>query len=266
MFPGSLVRRFLTEFISKSDLIFEVKDQKGRVAAAVLLDKVNNPANDACLEILGLRSGADAQEIFSQVIAFAKKNTPENRSGFQVGLSEKSPITIELVKKLGLIHYYDTYEMRRFNLTNLAHSKRSEIVKADIKDRDNVYEVLCDSFAKNLETSIPDAETWKKGFLKSPKSHFYLWCSNGETLGFASLFEGDNGGETEVRNIGVLPAARGKGIGNHLLSHCLQQSFELGYQSCHLTVAVTNQKALGLYLRSGFEITEKHQCFRIPLR
>lgn len=34
-FSGSLVRRFLTELISSQDLIFEINDQKGRVAVGV---------------------------------------------------------------------------------------------------------------------------------------------------------------------------------------------------------------------------------------
>jgi ribosomal protein S18 acetylase RimI-like enzyme len=265
-FPSSLVRRFLTELISSPELILEINDQEGHVAVGVLLDKVSNLTNDACLEVLGLRSNADVLAVFSQMITFAKEKTPVNRSGFQVGLSEKSTVLVELLEKLGLVHYYDTYEMRRSNLNNLFKNEQPEIVNAGPKDREDVYKVLCETFKQNPDTSIPDAETWKKGFLKSPRAHFYLWCSNKKILGFAALIEGEDGKETEIRNIGVLPTARGSGIGHHLLSHCLQKSFDLGYESCHLTVAVENQKALGLYLRSGFEITEKQQCFRMALR
>jgi ribosomal protein S18 acetylase RimI-like enzyme len=263
--PSSSVRRFLTELISSSDMIFELKDEKGYIAAAVLLDKVNNLANDACLEIIGLRADADASTVFAQMIQFAKDKTPSNRSGFQVSFSDQSVVSIDQLENQGLAHYYNAYEMRRSNLISLVQNKRSEIIKATVDDKDRAYKILGETFAQNPETSIPDIETFRKRFLKSQRAHFYLWLLNDVVLGFASLIEGDNGQETEIRNIGVLPSARGQGIGQHLLSHCLQESFALGYQTCQLTVAAANQKALDLYLRSGFEIVQKQQCFRLSL-
>jgi ribosomal protein S18 acetylase RimI-like enzyme len=265
-YPKPLVRRFLTELISNQNLVFDFNDQKGRVSAAVLLDKVNNPANDACLEVLGLRSDTEPSEILSRFFALAKEKVPRNRSGFQVGLPEDTSVSSELLKQHGLNHYYDTFEMLQSNLQFAPRSDSDEIVNATNDDVDEVYKVLCESFAKNPDTSIPEIDTWKAGFLKSPKSHFFLWREADKILGFATLVEGEGGHETEIRTIGVLAEHRGKGIGQNLLNYCLNKSLDFGLKHCHLTVAVTNKKALDLYLRAGFKITEKFMCYRVELQ
>jgi len=259
-YPSSLARRFLTELISDRNLIFDLHDQRGRVSSAVLLDKVSNPANDACLEILSMRPDADSSAVLAQFIALAKRNLPKGKSGAQVGWSEVTALSDEFLSDHGLKKHYDTYEMR----AELGHSQPSvlsEIVAATIEDRDKIYELLCISLADNPEASVPDARSWKSNFLKSPGSYFFIWKSGGEFNGFANLAtEGD--GEAEVRTIGVLPQARGSGVGSKLLNHCLHKAKSLGAMHCYLTVAVANQTALGIYLRAGFETIEKFRCYR----
>ncbi len=98
-----------------------------------------------------------------------------------------------------LTHYYDTYEMRHSNSQAVPQSSHREIVDAIGDDADEVNTVLCDSFAKNLDTSIPERDTWHVSFLRSLKSHFYLWRVANTILGFASLVEDDGGCEAEIR-------------------------------------------------------------------
>lgn len=264
-FSESQVKRFLTELISSDELIFDLNDANGRVATAVLIDRVNNPSNDACLEILGMRKDADFKEVIGLFIETAKLKTPKNRSGFQMGYSEAFPFSEEVLIQNHLVHYYDTYEMTSETSKQLVSTNQSEIIDAHLGDCDEVYKVLCESFSQNPDTSIPDEEAWRNGFLKSKKSHFFLWKTNGRILGFATLVEGDDKTETEIRTIGVLPTARGKGIGRALLQHCLVKTKSLGFERSHLTVAVKNIRALDLYVQAGFKIIEKYQCYRMSL-
>ncbi len=262
-YSESLMRRFLTEFVSSQKMIFDVGDQNGRLAVAVMLDKVGNLANDACLEILGCRQSADPAQVFLHFVETAKKHIPEGRAGFQVGLPDKFVLSEEELAASGLIHYYDTYKMLRPSLKGLKVTPRSEIVEASSADADVAYELLRGSFAKNPETSIPDETPWKTGFLKTPGSNFYFWKKDGKVLAFAHMAS-DDGHEFEVRTIGVLPEARNLGVGQALLEHCLAVGAAKGYQSCVLTVAVANESALGLYVRCGFNTIEKFRCFRMP--
>lgn len=260
-YPKSLVRRFLIDLITNQSLVFDFHDQAGRVAIAVLLDKVNNPANNACLEILGLRTDANPEVVLSQFLTLAKERVPMNRSGFQLGLPEDTTISFDLLKKHELTHYYDTFEMQHSRPDVIVNSKHTKIVEATIDDVDEVYEVLCKSFAKNPDVSISEVTTWKSEFLKSENSHFYLWRDADKILGFANLIEDAAGCRAEIRTIGVLSEYRGKGIGQHLLNYCLNRTSDLGFKSCHLSVSVTNKNALDLYLRAGFETTKKFMCY-----
>lgn len=260
--PSSLVRRFLTELISGPQMILEIHDGRGLLALAVLLDKINNPANDACLEILGMRPDGDTLNIYSQFIEMASARIPQERSGFQIGMPEDFILTDEFLKKYRLLHHFDSYRMMHSGVMNVPDEKSSpEIVNATVEDLDQIYRVLCKSFAQNADTSIPNADTWKEGFFK-PKSHFYLWQKSREIYGFANLIENEKEKSSEVRTIGVLSEERGKAIGKKLLAHCLKESRRLGFGECYLSVAVTNEKALGLYLRAGFQVIERSTCYR----
>jgi ribosomal protein S18 acetylase RimI-like enzyme len=260
---SAMVRRFLRELISTKDLVFDLHDSQGRMALAVLLDKVINPANDSCLEILAVRSDLDASSLVFKFIEMAKTHPTMNRTGFQVGFHQDSLISDTDLSKLGLSHYYDTFEMLHSDLFSVARDDHANISDAAMSDQYELYQVLCESFAQNPDTSIPDEATWNRNFLKSPKSHFYLFRSNNAIVGFANLVEGEDGVESEIRTLGVLSTVRGQGIGKHLLQHSLIQSSKLGFKACRLTVAVANEKALSIYSQAGFKVVEKFKTFRI---
>lgn len=262
-YSRSLIERFLTELISTPELIFDLKDDKGRMGLAVLLDKVHNPANDSCLEILGMREDVDSNELVIKFIKLAQNHPTMKRSGFQIGFHQSSITDEKILSALGLKHYYDTYEMLQTDQTKINTDLFPEIRLANPNDCDEIYHVLCESFAHSPDTSIPDIQTWRESFLKSSKSHFYIWQSDHKIVGFANLIEADNGSETEIRTLGVLLNARGKGIGKHLLNYSLKQSFNFGYSTCRLTVAVENERALSMYINAGFFIAEKFKTYRM---
>ena len=262
-YSRTLVERFLTELISTHELIFDLKDDKGRMGLAVLLDKVHNPANDSCLEILGMREDADSNALVSKFIILAQNHPTMKHSGFQIGFHQNSITDEKILSALGLEHYYDTYEMLQTDQTKIKSELFPEIEQALSDDCDEIYHVLCESFAQSPDTSIPDLEAWRESFLKSSKSHFFIWRSDDKIVGFTNLIEADNGSETEIRTLGVLLNARGKGIGKHLLNYSLKQSFNRGYNTCRLTVAVENEKALSMYTHAGFLVAEKFKTYRM---
>ena len=60
--------------------------------------------------------------------------------------------------------------------------------------------------------------------------------------------------EAEVLNIAVDPPARGKGVGAGLLEGMLEELHRAGARSVFLEVRRSNEAAIRLYRRSGFEI------------
>ena len=260
-YPKLLVQRFLTELVSSSDSILDLHDANGRIAAAVLLDRVSNPAQLACLEILGLRNGIDQDLVLRKITEMALRLRTKNYQGFLINLPYKNTLALKTVASLGYRSHYDTFEMRNESLPSV-RAAPSEIREAGLTDADQIYDVLCAAFAKSLDTNIVERAIWKKGFLSSPEAHFFVWTEGGEMLGFASLFEDVEEGETELRSIGVVPPARGRGIGRHLLYHCLAKTECMGFSKCRLTVTVTNEKAMDLYVRAGFVAFNKFRCLR----
>jgi ribosomal protein S18 acetylase RimI-like enzyme len=59
-----------------------------------------------------------------------------------------------------------------------------------------------------------------------------------------------------IAHVAVLPAFQGMGLGTRMLSHAEHAAREAGYRKASMTVDVENQRALGLYLRTGFKVVE----------
>jgi putative acetyltransferase len=86
--------------------------------------------------------------------------------------------------------------------------------------------------------------------------------------GIAKL-EGGPEGVCELRKMYFLPAARGTGMGEALLRHCLARAKELGYDRCYLETLKGMDAAQKLYRKLGFQAlceplgaTGHHGCDR----
>ena len=87
---------------------------------------------------------------------------------------------------------------------------------------------------------------------------FGLW-SGGRLLAYISLYclgapgaSYPTGGELEILNLAVEPAARRQGLGRRLLLLALQAGRKMGMQKAILEVREGNGPALALYRASGF--------------
>ncbi len=256
-----LLRRFFTEFISDPVLVFDLWDTKQRVAVGVLLDKLRNPSNDACLELIGLAAGVDARAVIIEMVRSAASVLPASRSGLQLALPDHAGLSEAELETLGLRTFYDTFEMSR-DLRNAATGRSPSIRIGERSDRDAVYQLAVEAFSENPDTSMPDEKTWKDHFLASPDSVFLLWENAGKLLGYANLIVDRQQQSAEVRTLGVSKTSRQRGIGTMLLRGALSIAKAKGMVTCHLTVAVQNRSALALYEREGFIVRKTFRCYR----
>lgn len=263
-YPPDQIKRFLSELISSEKLIFTVLDDGILQGAAVLLDKVSNPANDATFEILGLHPGCEKLTVLQSMIRSAVKTIPLERSGIQVTAHYTDSNLIEFLKSEGFSAYYDTYDLSvpDLNASDLRHDKAQQITEASQDDADQVYELLCDSFSANLDTSIPEKRLWLENYRKYNYLNFILWRESNQIIGFANLLYDKNSRSAEIRTLGVRASDRGRGIGRKLISHCLTCALDLCAKSVHLTVSTTNERALSLYKSIGFVVVDRYCCFR----
>lgn len=80
---------------------------------------------------------------------------------------------------------------------------------------------------------------------------YFVAERGGALLGYAGLLVGP--GEADVLTLGVVPEARGGGVGRTLLRELLDRAGQEGCSTVLLEVRADNEPALGLYTSAGFE-------------
>jgi len=70
--------------------------------------------------------------------------------------------------------------------------------------------------------------------------------------GVAALAGGEPG-VCELKKMYFLPGARGQGMGETLLRHCLETARTLGYRTCYLETLTGMDQAIRLYKKLGFQ-------------
>jgi GNAT superfamily N-acetyltransferase len=78
----------------------------------------------------------------------------------------------------------------------------------------------------------------------------------GELAGFASFGETEGAGEFKLHKLYLNPAKHGRGLGSLLLAHCEQEAQKLGARRLILNVNKRNAKAIAVYQKNGFRITD----------
>lgn len=88
-----------------------------------------------------------------------------------------------------------------------------------------------------------------------PGHAYFVFEENGKILGGGGIgpLKGGEANTCELKKMYFLPEGRGKGLGQSVLSACLEAAKELGYTYCYLETFNTMQLAMKLYERNGFE-------------
>jgi putative acetyltransferase len=86
------------------------------------------------------------------------------------------------------------------------------------------------------------------------KAAYFVCEINGKIVGGGGVapLEGGDGTICELKKMYFLPEARGKGLGQKILSACLKAAKEIGFESCYLETFNTMKDAMKLYEKNGF--------------
>lgn len=87
-----------------------------------------------------------------------------------------------------------------------------------------------------------------------PGKAYFAAVENGEVLGGSGIAPLDdvNIEVCELQRMFLHKNARGKGIGQQLMSACLDKAIEMGFKQCYLETFADMNKAIALYERNGF--------------
>jgi ribosomal-protein-alanine N-acetyltransferase len=264
--PDDLVERFLTRLISTSACVIDLRDEDRRVAVGVLVDRVSNPANHACLEVLGLDAKAreaDAPRILEALLAEARRRLPAEKAGFQLSLHPSAGIDEAWCRARGLEPHYDSYDMLNENPGATPPPPESHAIEP-LADGDlaELHRVLTEAFSENPDTSVPAFEEWSESRKKHEAGRCWITRRDGRIAGFViAPLAGPANEDGEIRTLGVLPSARGLGLGRALLCFALRELARAGARRCSLSVFARNDRALALYESAGFRVADRCRVF-----
>jgi N-acetylglutamate synthase-like GNAT family acetyltransferase len=90
---------------------------------------------------------------------------------------------------------------------------------------------------------------------------------NGKRVGCVFVVKAHEEGIAKLRMLLVEPAARGMGLGEHLVAECIKFSRSVGYQKLILWTSDALVAARKLYERAGFRLVkeEAHSMFGPPM-
>lgn len=106
-------------------------------------------------------------------------------------------------------------------------------------------------------------EPWsKESFLMevNTPNHIYLVAEEYETiLGYCGMWE--VAGEGQITNVCVASKHRGKGVARQMLEELLDRAAKLKVSAITLEVRVSNEPAIRLYEKLGFEVAGTRKDF-----
>lgn len=87
-----------------------------------------------------------------------------------------------------------------------------------------------------------------------PGSAYFLCEEEGKVLGGAGIgpLSGGDAGICELRKMYLLPEGRGRGLGQELLTRCIETARRLGYSHCYVETFNTMTTAMAMYERNNF--------------
>jgi N-acetylglutamate synthase-like GNAT family acetyltransferase len=249
------IKEFVQLLTSTPDLIFDLYSKHQRIAAAVLVDQVQNRGNNALLEFLGLDNRYSVCQVYTLSIQLAKHRLPKHRSGIEMTVHESLHEVANLLLEEGFMPYYEFFEMRCNIDVALVKNKFNDINQLTEEDYTEFYQVMVESFKQNIEIWIPNYEDGK---LLLQDCQTWVYKEGGKIIGFLIIAD-IKSKVGEIRAIGVLPHLRNKKIGIKLLSFALCYFARTGIPTCFSYVV--NKKNINMLQNLGFTVANSYTVY-----
>ena len=127
--------------------------------------------------------------------------------------------------------------------------------KATADDIEPIY-ALCDRLINDFEQlesiSYPEVMKWVRKKIESTIDEYTVIYVKEQKAGYYHFYKNDNG-EYEIDDLYVFTEFQNQGLGSSIIKQCCSSVNE----SVILYVFIKNERAVSLYKRLGFQITEK---------
>jgi ribosomal protein S18 acetylase RimI-like enzyme len=263
--------RQLLSLTSAPDGVIVVADDAGIVHVATVVDRTRNAANAAILETLGLRArlagDAYADLVIAAAVAFARAG---ERGTLHVELAPAllpADDAEAALRAAGFARAYDSFQMRRPSSAAPAPSEPLppgwSWSRLDVARADAAHAALGEMFKEAVATHMIPLADFRKG-IAAGTAIWHVLHDEAHVAGLIRIVShGDRG---ELRIVGRAPAYRGRGVGPRLVAEGVRLLQGEGARDIDLSVDTTNERALDLYRRFGFEVAARAPVFGLELR
>jgi [ribosomal protein S18]-alanine N-acetyltransferase len=112
--------------------------------------------------------------------------------------------------------------------------------------------------------SVPWSESTFRGLLRRRDAELIVAEAHGRVVGYAIFWTVLD--QSELGNVAVTSAWRGRGIGERLVAEVMQRADRLGVREVFLEVRPSNERARRLYERFGFsQVGRRRNYYQDPV-
>jgi ribosomal protein S18 acetylase RimI-like enzyme len=258
--------RLLTQLTSAPQGTIVLADARGELAlVATVLDVIAESDAPAELVILGARrveSNVFTHEVLTPAKLFARS---VGRPALHLSRPSCVEDVDEVLERAGYVLAHEVILMRRRGRPDTPEPPLPpgwRWAPLDGALVPQVHAALLEMFRGSPSTTLPPLAEFRRGaFLSPPGWHVLL--DGDRVAGLVRLSV--QGTQGEVRVLGRRPEYRGRGLGELLLAHGLRLLADLEVDAVTLEVAATNEGALALYRRLGFEVVAQTPVYATVL-
>ena len=140
-----------------------------------------------------------------------------------------------------------------------------------LSNRDTLAAVIAETYRETHDcpelNGLRDMNNVLDGYAAagdSGEQHWFLVCRDNQNLGVLLLAEHTAQDQAELVYMGVVPSARGSGLGRRLTQFAQRKTKELGHSRLILAVDSRNERAIDIYTRTGFTLWDRRTALLCP--
>ncbi|MCA9563404.1 MAG: GNAT family N-acetyltransferase [Myxococcales bacterium] len=264
-FPRALIHKLLERISTSPMCTIELVDDDETVAVAVIVDAISNASGLAILDIIAMDPAIQKSEALRLILSEAESSLRriKTKPGLEAPIRQPLAECSDVLAQQGFSFAFSNYEME-----TTPHAPLPEVVPAP---RGFTWEVANEQHARSYYEAVSAAMLPVPGGtvgsfeeirgVLGTDSNRYVLMDQGTVAGFLTLRVEPERRFGYVQLLGRHPSYRGRGLGPVLLTEGMAKLRAQGADYFALDVTATNESALSLYKRFGFEVVAESPTY-----
>ncbi|MEG0004708.1 MAG: GNAT family N-acetyltransferase [Clostridium sp.] len=217
----------------------------------VVLECVKN-IGTSYIHFLSINSDLKNKLLVVDKLIKAGINLAREKGSTNILIGIRDEEMLKIANKLGYRESYSSYNMELKNRE--IRYLPFELVELSQENRIEYLDVYNRSFSDMPHGSFYELEDVEKCLSNNDGNKYYLVVENRASVGFIKIEIEDGVGSFDI---GLCKEYRGKGYGKRLLETAIHKLNEANADKVTLTIIEKNSVALNIYLKRGFEISNR---------